>query len=647
LAPRRFPASTLVALLAVVSAARAGIPLEAFGRLPSIEDVALSPDGSMLAFVRTTEDSRLFSVVGVDRGTYLGALRVGDAKLRSLQWADNEHVLLTTASSRMPWGFMGERLEWSGMQVYDLKTHKTKALLQNVGGILGASGPQTMNVVYGRPLVQGDGAETIVYLHGIYVEHKTLPALFSVNLTSGAEKLIKRGGDSTVQWFLNDSGKIVAEEDYVESARRWEIRLFRDGHLAQTLTGIAPVDYPSLLGLTADGEAIVAAVTDPERVTLKSLLLKDGTWGPDISPTQVVTRVIQRDGSQRILGTGAEGDRATYHFIDPLTQDNWDWVVRVFRGDRVELVSMSADDSRILVRVLGPKSGYSYHLADVKEHITQLIGSIYEGVTQIAEVQRISYTAADGLHIPAYLTLPPGRPAKNLPIIVMPHGGPQARDHLGFDWWAQALAAQGYAVLQPNFRGSSLGEKWVETGFGEWGRKMQTDVSDGLRYLASQGIADPKRACIVGGSYGGYAALAGVTIESGIYRCAVSVAGISDVASMLRYVERKEYGGAETGLRSLGRFVGTSDPGDKRIDEISPLRHIDQLSVPVMLIHGRDDTTVPYDQSADMAKALKRAGKPVEFVALDQEDHYLSRSATRLQMLKASVAFLQKHNPAD
>ena len=164
---------------------------------------------------------------------------------------------------------------------------------------------------------------------------------------------------------------------------------------------------------------------------------------------------------------------------------------------------------------------------------------------------------------------------------------------------------------------------------------------------AAQGIADPKRACIVGASYGGYAALAGVAIQSGIYRCAVAVAGVSDLASFMHWVARREEYGNKVGLRYWERFLGAADPSDKKLDAISPLKHADQITVPLMLIHGRDDVTVPYDQSNDIAKALKRAGKPAQFVTLDKEDHYLSRSTTRLQMLQSSIEFLRKYNPPD
>jgi dipeptidyl aminopeptidase/acylaminoacyl peptidase len=629
-----------VALLAAPALTAAGV--DVYGRLPSIEQAALSPDGTKIAFVKTTQDWRLLAIVDLNEEKLVGGVRLGEAKLRSVEWADDDHLLLTTASSTMPMGLYGERTEWHLISVYDLKTKKLSGLLDHVNG-----DTTTMNAVYGIPVVQHKGGETLLFIHGMYVADRTEAALFRINLTTKTETLIKQGHDETNEWLVDDSGEIVAEQDYKERERRWAIRLFRDGRSQQTVTGIAPIDAPEILGLSAAGDSIVVALTESDGTSWKPLVIKDGTWGPKIGQNEALTGLVLKEGSRRMIGTAFVGDDTRYHFADPGLQEGWDWIVRVFGYQRVEFVSVSADHTRIIVQVMGPKSGYAYYLADVKEHLTQSIGKIYDGVAQIAEVRPVKYAAADGLEIPAYLTLPPERPAKNLPVVVFPHGGPQSRDDLGFDWWAQALAAQGYAVLQPNFRGSNLGQKWVESGYGEWGRKMQTDLSDGLRYLAAQGIVDPKRACIVGASYGGYAALAGVAIQSGIYRCAVSVAGISDPADFIRWVRRKEAYGDSVGLRYWERFLGVSDPGDKRLDAISPLRHADQITVPLLLIHGRDDTTVPYDQSADLAKALKHAGRPAEFITLDKEDHYLSRSATRLQMLQSSVEFLKKYNPPD
>jgi len=263
-------------------------------------------------------------------------------------------------------------------------------------------------------------------------------------------------------------------------------------------------------------------------------------------------------------------------------------------------------------------------------------------------VKYISYAAADGRTIPAYLTLPRGRTPKNLPLVVLAHGGPTAQDEPGFDWWAQALASRGYAVLQPQFRGSTgLGWEHLSAGFGQWGRKMQTDLSDGVRYLAAQGIADPKRVCIVGGSYGGYAALAGPTLDRGVYRCAVAVAPVSDPHEMLRWQRNRQLTSDSIALRFWARFMGVEGYDDPKLSEISPAAHAARADAPILLIHGNHDTVVPISQSEDMDSALRTAGKSVSFVRLDSEDHWLSRSETREQMLQATVAFLETHNPAN
>jgi dipeptidyl aminopeptidase/acylaminoacyl peptidase len=298
------------------------------------------------------------------------------------------------------------------------------------------------------------------------------------------------------------------------------------------------------------------------------------------------------------------------------------------------------------VLIEGPKLGYRYELIDLDKSSAIPIGKVYAGLDNTLEVRRINYKAADGFEIPAYLTLPRGRAPKSLPLVVMPHGGPAAYDTAEFDWWSQALADQGYAVLRPNYRGSNLNVQFQEAGYGQWGRKMQTDLSDGVRYLVKEGIADPGRVCIVGGSYGGYAALAGATLDPEVYRCAVSVAGISDLGKMQRWEGRGNVDVRDV-ERYWDRYWGVSGSFDPALDTISPIRHLDAVKMPVLLIHGRDDTVVPFEQSQIMFDGLKSQKKDVELVTLKKEDHWLSRGETRLQMLEATVAFLKAHNPPD
>jgi dipeptidyl aminopeptidase/acylaminoacyl peptidase len=299
----------------------------------------------------------------------------------------------------------------------------------------------------------------------------------------------------------------------------------------------------------------------------------------------------------------------------------------------------------VLVQTSGNRDSGSWYLVDVAQ--LRANGVAVERLAiepeQVGPISRVSYTAADGLELDGILTLPPGREAKNLPLIMFPHGGPGSYDSVTFDWWAQAFASRGYAVFQPNFRGSTnRDEAFQRAGYGQWGRKMQSDISDGLAELARQGIVDPKRACIVGASYGGYAALAGVTLQQGLYRCAVAVAGVSDV-SMMFNTDNRESGQDRMVRRSLLEELGPRSG----FDAVSPRRFAAQADAPILLIHGRDDTVVPFEQSTKMADALKDAGKPYRLVELREEDHWLSRSTTRMQMLEETMAFVQEHNPAE
>jgi dipeptidyl aminopeptidase/acylaminoacyl peptidase len=640
----------LTVLLLLIAPALRAASLETYGRLPKIEDVVLSPDGSRIAFVQTAperEDRRLIVVRSLADNQIVGALEAGNVKLRSLAWADNSHLMIVTSATELPQQNFLFKREWYRLVIVDLASKREEVLPDPNRLKQGWSDrPNVLSVITGRPEVRHpDGATIIIVSSYIYLGGQWRPILVRVDLSTYAEKILDTGSDDTREWLVDPEGQIAAESLYQESQKRWSLLFKRGGRMTEIASEQQANDPPVVLGFGPEPDTLLISRLEDGDPVWRTLSLKDGTFSAARMWREPLDGPIEDNRSYRMIGGTHVDDDVGYIFFDPKLQARWDAMLRAFPAEHVRLASYTADFSKVVVRVNGAKDGLTYELVDLTTTQARALAHEYDGVGAPFPVQRITYSASDGMLIPAYLTLPNGKAPKKLPLIVMAHGGPAARDTADFDWWSQALASQGYAVLQANYRGSTLGWAHFSAGFGEWGGRMQTDLSDGVRYLASQGTIDPSRVCIVGVSYGGYAALAGVALQSGIYRCAVSVAGQSDLKRLLRWTDDTNPHGNQLQQRNLERLTGANGESDPKLDALSPAEHADAIQVPVLLIHGQDDTVVPYEQSKLMFDAMRAANKNVELVKLKHEDHGLSRSDTRLQMLEVSTAFLLHNNP--
>ncbi|MBV8782586.1 MAG: S9 family peptidase [Gammaproteobacteria bacterium] len=620
------------------------VPLEVYGRLPHLENLALSPDGTQVAFVKTDGDQRFIMVYGLASQAAGRGLKVGDQKLRSIRWADDHRLLITTSVTTVPWGFIGDAAEWAQMQVFDTRSGKIFEVPQP-DAINGDE--QLLNAVADEPAVRRIDGHTVLFVRGYTVHSGLIPALIRVDLDTQHTRVLKSEHEGSMGWVIDEAGEPAVEETWNDKQRRWTIFLRREGKMQRLAGEEQAIEFPRVVGWGPSGDSVMLVVMDNNRPVWKLLSRTDGSISPPLAALDDIEQRIEQPLTDRFIGGSRTGDSTEYVFFDPGIQNCWNAVLRVFPDEYVQLETATPDYRKVIVKVEGAKHGYGFVLIDIDAHKAIGLGPVYAGLTQPLPTRRITYAAADGLQIPAYLTLPRDRSPNKLPLIVLPHGGPEAHDTAEFDWWAQALAEQGYAVLRPNFRGSDLSWQFLSAGFGEWGRKMQTDLSDGVRYLAKEGVIDATRVCIVGGSYGGYAALAGVTLDPGVYRCAVSVAGISDLRRMLDWENERRGSKDSLAQRYWDRYMGVTGPKDPAVDAISPIRHVDAVSVPVLLIHGKDDTVVDFEQSRIMYEALRDKKKDVQLVVLRREDHWLSRSATRLQMLESSVAFLRTHNPPD
>lgn len=347
-----------------------------------------------------------------------------------------------------------------------------------------------------------------------------------------------------------------------------------------------------------------------------------------------IASVVRLGRGQKIIGYTYTDDRRRTVYFDPEFSKLATGLGKALGNQpMVTFAEASADGNKLLVYASGDKQPGRYYLFDKTTKWLDeaaLVRPQVEGLA-LASVKPISIPAPDGTKIPGYLTLPPNGSGRNLPAIVLPHGGPSARDEWSFDWLAQFFAARGYAVIQPNYRGSAgYGDDWLgENAFRNW-RQAVADVSTSARYLVDQGIADPQRLAIVGWSYGGYAALQSAVVDPALYKAAVAIAPVTDLSLVKREAE------GFTNARIVRQIVGSGD----HLREGSPLRHAAAIKVPVLLVHGDMDANVGILHSERMHSALKKAGVKSELMRFRDLDHQLDDSDARVQMLTRIGEFL-------
>ncbi|KWV93497.1 peptidase S9 [Erythrobacter sp. YT30] len=465
--------------------------------------------------------------------------------------------------------------------------------------------------------------------------------LYRVNLETMATSKVGRVTRAGVyrDWLIDSDGSVSAILDVEVNTGNWQLLSNANGEIA---SGNNPAGAIEIVGFNADGSGIILSERTSDDVFWSEVPLEGGSREPILDDLDI-DRAYFDPRSGRLIGYLEGGESERVSFDNPVHQEIVQEIRNAFSGFRVRMVDWTSDLGNVIVRTSGNRDSGTFYAVNLEKMSAKAIA--YErmkiGPQEVGPISTFRYKAGDGLEMEGILTLPPHKEAKDLPVVVLPHGGPHSHDVAEFDWWAQAFASRGYAVLQPNFRGSTNDTvEFFMAGFGEWGKKMQTDKSDGLAALAEAGIVNKDRACIVGASYGGYAALAGVTLQQGIYRCAVSVNGVSDIGEKYGIIRGSS---ARTLQTAREERLGPRE----QWKEVSPLRFASQADAPIMLIHGANDTVVEYKHSSMMADKLKDAGKTFELVKLKGEDHWLSLSETRQQMLEKAVAFVQKHNPAD
>ena len=653
----RSTAALWAVMVLLLSGARAtpvdaqSAPLDAYGALPAVEFVSVSPSGARLASVKVEGERRGLLVTDLASGEPIGLADIGDTKVRDVSWIGEDRLLIIMSEAHSLPSIGMPKSEMTYGLIFEPAARKVTPLFHRNRAI--------MPMLFGAAEVRQTSRGAAIFVRGYRLIEDRRLNLYRIDPVTGLGRVSEEMDLDIEDYVLDAEGEVLAKAENDYRRRRWSLLVpLGQSFMTPVWSTENAVDGPALLGMGRSPRTILVDASRDDLVGASG----DGDWLIELFEVDVdtgewrglvfahpPTQLIHHPQTGLLIGAVQVGpSKRAYEFFDASMSQRWSAVERAFAGRNPELVSWSDDMEQVVVFTSGPADSGQYQLVDFARGDANIIGDVYPevGPDQVGAVREVRYRAQDGLEIHGYLTLPPGRSeAMGLPLVVLTHGGPAAHDVAGFDWWAQALAARGYAVLQANFRGSTgYGPDFMQAGYGEWGRKMQTDLSDGVQSLVLEGRIDPARVCIVGGSYGGYAALAGVTLQHGIYRCAVSFAGVSDLRLMVQD-EARQTGRESRIVRYWKRFLGVERLGDRQLELLSPAHQADAGDAPVLLMHGQDDTVVPILQSVRMAEALDRVGRPYEFVRLEGEDHWLSRADTRQRMLNETVRFLEAHNP--
>ncbi|WP_062060132.1 alpha/beta hydrolase family protein [Cellvibrio sp. OA-2007] len=397
------------------------------------------------------------------------------------------------------------------------------------------------------------------------------------------------------------------------------------------------------LGFDKDPNVLYIRAYHQKRLAIFKVNLKD----PDLKrelvladPTyDVKGHLIYSPLNDAVIGVTSMEQGGTY-FFDKELQTLQTKIDKAIPGNRNYIYSITDDQQKFLVFSTSSTDSGTYYLGQTNPIKLEAVAYSYKKLVPevLSKTEQIEYKARDGLKIEAYLTTPKNQPAKNLPTLLFPHGGPISRDNDAFDYWTQFFVNKGYAVLQMNFRGSDgQGIELRNAGLKNWGKEMQDDIEDGARKLIADGIADPNAIAIVGASYGGYAALMGVVKTPDFYRCAISVNGVSNVFDLVK--DNRAF------WRSYNVVDEQIGNDNSTLRAISPVNFADKIKVPVLLVHGTDDRQVKIQQSYEMRDALQKAKKEVTFLELPSEDHYLLNEKNRIDTFRAMDTFLDQCLP--
>lgn len=597
------------------------LPMEDFFRNPETAAFSISPDGQKLAFARPWQHRMNVYVREISTGNEKRITSATERDIAGFFWKGNGRIVYVQDSG-------GD--ENFHVYITDIKGSESRDLTpfdKVKAGVL-------------------DDLEDDP-IHMLINMNQRNPEIFDVyrcNIETGELELIGENPGNITGWMTDHNGKLRAA---VQTDGVNESFLYRtnesDNFRVLITTDFKETFSPALFAydnklmyvvsnLSRDKAAVYTF--DPEANKILDLVFEHD---------EVDTGGIMHSKKRKIItGVSYVTDKRHYKFFDADREELQRTLDDFFPELEAAVADMDDDERRVIVRTYSDKTRGAYYLFDRKDNSMYKLADLSPWLkeNQMAEMTPVSFTARDGLKINGYLTLPVGIEPKELPLVVIPHGGPSARDVWGFDTEAQFLANRGIAVLQVNYRGSTgYGKSFWQSGFKQWGRKMQDDVTDGVLWAVNEGIADRERLAIYGGSYGGYAALAGATFTPDLYCCAVSYVGPSNLFTLLESIPPywKPFIDMEY------EMIGDPVKDKEMLEEVSPVFHAGNIRIPLFVAQGANDPRVNKAESDQIVEAVKRAGKDVVYMVKDNEGHGFHNEENRFDFYRTMEEFFRKH----